>query len=99
MSSAMPGAGTLAVEVTNVSPHGFWLLLDERELYLPFSEFPFFREATIAALSDVRLTHPGHLHWPQLDVDLSVDCIENPEAYPLTTRVRSRIAEGEGENR
>jgi hypothetical protein len=31
---------SLEVEVTNISPHGFWLLLDGRELFLPFADFP-----------------------------------------------------------
>ena len=26
---------------------------------------------------------PGHLHWPDFDVDLAVDSIEHPERYPL----------------
>ena len=93
MSSVQPGLSTSGVEVTNVSRHGFWLLLDERELFVPFAEFPFFRDATIGALTDVRMPHPGHLYWPQLDVDLSVDSIEHPDRYPLVSRVRTRVAE------
>ena len=38
----MHGTGTLAVEVKNVSRHGFWLLLDTEELLLPFADFPWF---------------------------------------------------------
>jgi hypothetical protein len=33
----------LEVEVTNVSKHGFWLLLGDEELFVPFSEFPWFK--------------------------------------------------------
>jgi len=44
----MPGTGTSAVEVTHVSAHGFWLLLGDEELLLPFAEFPWFTSATIA---------------------------------------------------
>jgi hypothetical protein len=36
----MPGAATSEAEVTNISQHGFWLLLDGRELFLPFEESP-----------------------------------------------------------
>ena len=36
----MPGAGTSTVEVTNISKHGFWLLLDRRGLFLSFDDFP-----------------------------------------------------------
>jgi hypothetical protein len=36
----MPGTSTSAVEVTNISKHGFWLLLDGHELFLSFDHFP-----------------------------------------------------------
>ncbi|WP_420886735.1 DUF2442 domain-containing protein [Candidatus Kuenenia stuttgartensis] len=25
----------------------------------------------------------SHLHWPDLDIDLEIDSLENPEKYPL----------------
>jgi hypothetical protein len=28
------------IEVTNVSKHGFWLLLGDQEVFLPFEQFP-----------------------------------------------------------
>lgn len=43
----MPGATRSKAEVTNISTHGFWVLVDDRELYLPFEEFPWFRQATV----------------------------------------------------
>ena len=45
------GRGTLDVEVTNVSKHGFWLLIHEREIFLPFEKFPWFEDAPIGNLS------------------------------------------------
>jgi hypothetical protein len=47
----MPGGGTSKVELTNVSGHGLWLMIDDEELALPFDQFPWFRDATIAQLS------------------------------------------------
>lgn len=76
-----------SVEVTNVSPHGFWLLINDQEKFVPFENFPWFREATIAELTDLQLPRPHHLHWPQLDIDLAVDSIDHPERYPLVSRV------------
>lgn len=43
----MHGNITSAAEVTNISKHGFWLLLDEEELLLPFEQFPWFRSETV----------------------------------------------------
>lgn len=83
MKSEMPGTATSAVEVTNISQHGFWVLLEDRELFLPFEEFPWFRDASIGSVLKVERPHPHHLHWPELDIDLAVESIEHPERYPL----------------
>ena len=83
----MHGSNTLAVEVTHVSRHGFWLLLDDEELLLPFAQFPWFQQATIEQLSAIERPTADHLYWPQLDVDLSVQSIRNPDAFPLRARV------------
>ena len=85
MKSAARGTSTSAAELLNVSAHGFWLFLEPigRELFLPFREFPWFRDATIAELCHVEVEHGHILRWPDLDVDLDVARIEQPERYPL----------------
>ncbi len=89
MKSAQRGRSTSAVEVTNISPHGFWLLIGEQERFVSFQEFPWFREATIAAVTNVELPSPHHLRWPDLDIDLAVDSLDHPERYPLLSRART----------
>ena len=86
MRSAARGKRTSGVEVTNVSGHGFWLLVEGRELFVPFDEFPWFREAAIGRILNVQLQGPNHLYWPDLDVDLAVESIERPAAFPLISR-------------
>ena len=81
-----PGASILEVEVTNVSKHGFWLLLGDEELFVSFAEFPWFKDAPVAKLTNVERPQPHHLHWPDLDVDLAVDSIRHPEQFPLVSR-------------
>lgn len=75
------------MEVTNISRHGFWLLLDDRELFLAFDIFPWFRNAVVGQLLNVERPSDDHLYWPDLDVDLSIDSIERPERYPLISKV------------
>jgi Protein of unknown function (DUF2442) len=82
----MPGASIPAAEVTNISKHGFWLLLDQDELMVPFAEFPWFKSATIEQILAVEWPSPQHLYWPELDIDLSVESIRNPSAFPLISR-------------
>ncbi|MBI2159516.1 MAG: DUF2442 domain-containing protein [Candidatus Rokubacteria bacterium] len=88
MTSAQHGQSTSAVEVTNVSPHGFWLLVEQREYFVLFKDFPWFRDATIAELMKVELPSPHHLYWPDLDVDLAVESLDHPERYPLVSRAQ-----------
>ena len=73
----------MIAEVTHISHHGIWLLLGEREILLSHDEFPWFKDASVSAVLNVKLPHPHHLHGPELDIDLAVESIEHPERFPL----------------
>ncbi|MFI5364443.1 MAG: DUF2442 domain-containing protein [Candidatus Binatia bacterium] len=88
MKSATRGKPISVVEITNVSKHGFWLLLGECERFLAFEHFPWFRDVSISQLCNVELPHPHHLYWPDLDVDVAVESIDHPEQFPLMSRAQ-----------
>jgi hypothetical protein len=88
MKSVQRGRNTSAVEVTNVSSHGFWLLIGENETFVSFKTFPWFRDASIAQLTNVELPSSHHLYWPDLDVDLAIESLDHPERYPLVSQAR-----------
>jgi len=90
MKSATLGKNISGVEVTNISKHGFWLLLADEELFVPFKEFPWFKEACVEELVNVAWPQPHHLYWPNLDVDLAVESIRRPEKFPLISKVLQR---------
>jgi hypothetical protein len=85
MTSATLGANISPVEVTNISQHGLWLLLGDEELFLPFGQFPWFRDAAVGKILHVELPSSNHLYWPELDVDLAVESIRHPERFPLVS--------------
>jgi hypothetical protein len=91
MKSEGRGMNTSNVEVTNVSPHGFWLLLDDREHFLSFRDFPWFADATIRQIATVQRPSSHHLYWPELDVDWAVESIEHLEKYPLVSRAKTIV--------
>lgn len=74
------------IEVVNISLHGIWLDVGGAEYFMPYQEYPWFREATISQIQNVSLVHGSHLNWPDLDVDLAIDSLDQPEKYPLTYR-------------
>jgi hypothetical protein len=86
MSSATLGADISAVEVTNISGHGFWLLLDDEEMFVPFADFPWFRDAPVGQILHVERPQPQHLYWPEMDVDLHIDSIRHPDRFPLVSQ-------------
>jgi hypothetical protein len=86
MKSSNTGTSTLTVEVLNISPYGFWLMIGSDEFFLDFDNFPWFRDATLAQVFKVELLRPDHPYWPDLDVDLDLDRIRHPEKYPLIAK-------------
>ncbi len=77
------GRNILKAEVTNISNHGLWILTGEKELFLPYEQFPWFKDKTINDITKVESFGEGHLYWENLDVDLSLEMIEHPERFPL----------------
>ena len=86
MNSEPRGIGTSGVEVTNVSAHGVWLLAGDRELFMSYEAFPWFKDAPIGAILHVEEPSPGHFYWPELDVDLGIESIEHPQRFPLKSK-------------
>lgn len=81
----MHGEITSTAEITNISRHGIWLIIDAEELLLPYTEFPWFRDATVNEICTIERPSKDHLRWPLLDVDLHISSIRHPQDYPLTS--------------
>jgi len=83
MRSKTRGTSAPRVEVTNISANGVWIWAGGKELFMPYDDFPWFKDAPIRSILRVEEISEGHFYWPDLDVDLSVEIIEHPEKYPL----------------
>ena len=83
MKSSAIGKNILSAEVVHISPHGIWILVKEKEYFLSYKDFPWFKKASVDDIFNVKLIHKHHLHWPALDVDLDLNSIEKIEEYPL----------------
>ena len=79
MRSKFVGKNTLDVEVTQIDTTGIWVLSADKEYFLPFEQFPLFREATIGSIHNVEIISPGNLRWPQLGIELALESVRNPE--------------------
>ena len=72
-----------AIEIQNISNQGIWIFVHEKEVFIPFSEFPWFLKATVQQIYNLEFFHGKHLHWPDLDVDIDLESLKSPELYPL----------------
>lgn len=86
MSSNLPGTGISYSEVTSITALGFWLLVDDREYFVPFSDYPAFQKATVAQIYRLQRLSPGQFYWPDLDIDIELEALEKPEQYQLLFR-------------
>jgi Protein of unknown function (DUF2442) len=78
-----PGKNTSSIEVTQISPNGIWILVQDNEYFLSYVDFPWFENGTVAQIHNVQLLHEFHLRWPDLDVDLHLESLKDIEKYPL----------------
>lgn len=86
MSSLAHGSNTSVAEVTHISSHGIWLFLHDKELFLPYAEFPWFKDQPVKSIINVKEQTPGHFYWPDIDIDLTVESIEHSERFPLKSK-------------
>ena len=85
MKSSHLGKPISEVEM-NISSFGVWLLCYDQEYFLPYEQFPWFKEAKLSELYHIELLHKHHLYWPSLDIDLHLDSLTHIEKYPLIYR-------------
>ena len=83
MTSSQPGIDTSLSEVTNIEPLGFWILVDKREYFVPFDDYPIFKGASIKQIFQMQRLSPTQMRWPDLDADIELEALEQPEHYPL----------------
>ncbi|MFA5547174.1 MAG: DUF4160 domain-containing protein [Porticoccaceae bacterium] len=77
---------TSAVAVTHIPSHGVWLLAHGLELFVPYTQHPWFKDQPVKAILNAKEPSPGHYHGPEIDIDLSQDILEHPEQYPNIAR-------------
>jgi hypothetical protein len=79
-------ATEINMSLTFVDSLGFWLLVDEHEYFVPFTDYPSFIDATVAQIYNVVRLAPEQFHWPDLDIDIELEALKHPDRFPLVYR-------------
>jgi len=80
------GANTFQSEVTSIGALGFWMIVEDREYFVPFGDYPEFKKARVEQILSFEQLSPTQFHWPQLDIDIELEALEEPERFPLVFR-------------
>ncbi len=77
---------TYSLDMINISLFGIWILCNNSEYFLSFEDFPMFRKSSIEDLFDCKMLSANHIYWESLDIDLTLEMIENPARFPLIAK-------------
>jgi hypothetical protein len=83
MISLKNGTDTLEYEITNIERFGIWLLADDKEYYIKFEDYPAFKKASIDQILNIQRISPTQFRWPEIDEDIELEALEQPEKYIL----------------
>ncbi len=68
--------------VLSIESRGLWLIVHGDKYFLSFTDFPWLSSASVAAVFNIEPFGRNGLRWPDLDVNLQMNCIQHTELYP-----------------
>jgi len=83
MNSSKSGTIISDFKVTSINDLGFWALVEDKEYFIPFANYPEFKEASINQIFQMEFTPPSQLHWTLLDIDIELQALTFPDFFPL----------------
>jgi hypothetical protein len=83
MISSTNGTNTLDFEITNIEKNGFWLLVDNKEYFILYEDYPIFKKASIDQIFNIKRISPSQFSWPDIDIDIELEALEYPDNFIL----------------
>ncbi len=69
--------------VSGITRFGVWILVNDFEYYLNYTDYPWFKKATVDQILNLKFKHNHHLLWPDIDVEIELESLMHKEKYPL----------------
>lgn len=79
-------------EVKFISADGMLLDVNGKSYFASFSNFPYLYDLPVSEAYNVEYLGDGDIRWEKADIDLNVEILENPSAYPKIMQSVSRDA-------
>ena len=72
-----------SVKVHAIVSNGITVEAFNNVYFLPYTTNPWFKNASVSDVFDIKPVGNIGIRWEALDVDLEIDCLKHPEKYPL----------------
>lgn len=56
------------------------------DYFLSYNRVPWLKDATVRNILNIKMSGKDAVEWPDLDVDLEVESLKQPERHPLVMR-------------
>ena len=85
MNASKNGKNTSKVNF--ITSEGFYLQVNDKEYYLDFKDYPYFKQVPVKDIFNVEIDEYSDLHWNKYDIDLCEEILKAPEKYPLKMKI------------
>jgi hypothetical protein len=83
MISSKSGTSILDCNITSINDLGIWILIENKEYFIPFADYSGFKNASLKQVFAVKFLPPSQLRWDEIDIDIELQALAQPEAFPL----------------
>ena len=74
------------VNVLMINSQGIMLNVKGNDYFVSYNRLPWMKDASIRSVLNVQMAGAHAIEWPDLDVDLEINCLKHPERYPLVMK-------------
>jgi hypothetical protein len=67
-------------------PDGIFISVSGNDYYVSYDRLPWFKNASVSDIFNVKMCGNEGIRWDALDVDLEIDSLKYPERYPLVMK-------------
>ena|SRR3990167_6410060 len=79
--------GNNTSEVKMINSKGFVLKINDKEYFLSFDNYPYFRDIPVQDIFNVTIDEYRDLRWEKYDIDLCEEILNNPLEYPVKMKI------------
>ncbi len=76
----------MLASVLMINSQGVMLSVKGNDYFVSYNRLPWLKDAPVRCVLNVQLSGSDAIEWPELDVDLEIDCLRHPERYPLVVK-------------